>query len=104
KKYNLALLSNTNDLHFKYLYDIYKDFFDNNFKKLFLSYEMKQRKPEKEIYLSVIDFYKTGPQNIFFTDDNKKNIDVAKKLGIKAYDFETVTKLKDDLKSFGIEI
>lgn len=104
KKHTLALLSNTNDLHFNYLYTDSKSFFDNNFQKLFLSYEMKKRKPEKDIYSALIDFYKTEPENIFFTDDNQTNIDVAKQLGIKAYKYENITKLEKDLKDFGIEI
>lgn len=104
KKHKLALLSNTNDLHFNFLYQKYQNFFDNNFQKLFLSYEMKQRKPDKDIYLSVIDFYKTDAQNIFFTDDKQENIDTAKEIGIKAYTFKNVEKLKQDLKDFGIEV
>ena len=102
KKYELAILSNTNDLHFDYLYKKYSNFF-TNFKKLHLSYLMNSRKPDTDIYSQVIKYHNLKPENIFFTDDNQRNIDVAKEIGIKAYKFENITKLKQDLKDFGIE-
>lgn len=102
KKYELAILSNTNDLHFDYLYKKYSNFF-TNFKKLHLSYLMNSRKPDTDIYLQVIKYHNLKPENIFFTDDNQRNIDVAREIGIKAYKFENITKLRQNLKDFGIE-
>ncbi|MBQ3834354.1 MAG: HAD family phosphatase [Elusimicrobia bacterium] len=102
-KNNIALLSNTNELHFEYLYNLNKDFFDKCFKKLHLSYKMDTRKPEKEIYKKVIDFHNVSPENIFFTDDVSANIEMAKEQGINAFLFEGADKLKKDLQSFGIE-
>ena len=102
-KYELALLSNTNELHFDYLYKDYSSFF-KNFKKLHLSYLMNLRKPDIDIYEQVIKYHNVEPQNMFFTDDNQENVDAAKKLGIKAYTFKNVMKLKQDLIDFGIEV
>lgn len=103
KKNTIALLSNTNELHFEYLYNLNKDFFDKCFKKLHVSYLMNARKPEPEIYKQVIDFHKVPAENLFFTDDVADNIKVAKAEGINAFLFEGADKLKKDLKSFGIE-
>ncbi len=103
QKNNVALLSNTNELHFDYLYNLNKNFFDTCFKKLHVSYKMDTRKPEKEIYKKVIDFHKVNPENLFFTDDVINNIEAAKQQGIKAFLFEGAEKLKKDLVSFGIE-
>ncbi len=103
KKNTVALLSNTNELHFEYLYNLNKNFFDTCFKKLHVSYLMNTRKPEKDIYRQVIDFHKVSPENIFFTDDVPDNVKAAKAQGIKAFLFEGAEKLKEDLKSFGIE-
>ena len=64
---------------------------------------MNSRKPDSDIYSQVIKYHNLKPENIFFTDDNQRNIDVAKEIGIKAYKFENITKLKQDLKDFGIE-
>ena len=103
KKYELALLSNTNELHFDYLYRDYSGFF-KNFKKLHLSYLMNLRKPDIEIYNEVLKYHNIKPENMFFTDDNQENIDAKKKTGIRAYTFKNVMKLKQDLIDFGIEV
>ena len=103
QKYELAILSNTNQIHFDYLYNKYKDVF-LCFKNMHLSYLMNARKPEKEIYEQVISFYNTSAENIFFTDDNNENVYSAMLAGIKAFSFKNVNKLKQDLTSFGIEI
>lgn len=102
KKYELAILSNTNQLHFDYLYKKYFDFF-MNFKKLHLSHLMNARKPEKEIYKQVIEIHNVQPENIFFTDDKPENIYSAILMGIKAFQFKNFSKLKQDLESFGLE-
>ena len=102
-RYELALLSNTNELHFDYLYKKYSDVF-LNFKKMHLSYLMKARKPDKEIYEQVIKAHNVEPQDVFFTDDNNENIYAAMVMGIKAFSFKNIIKLRQDLESFGIEV
>ncbi|MDD5020771.1 MAG: HAD hydrolase-like protein [Endomicrobiaceae bacterium] len=101
KKYNLAILSNTNILHFEYLQNKYTEIFAC-FKYLHLSYKMQARKPDVEIYKKVIDFYNIDPAGIFFTDDLDKNINSAKELNISAFKFEGLEKLKEDLNSLGV--
>ncbi len=103
EKYELAILSNTNQIHFDYLYEKYKDVF-LCFKNLHLSHLMNMRKPEKEIYEYLISFYDTSAENIFFTDDNDENVYCAIASGIKAFSFKNIVKLKQDLTSFGIEV
>ena len=56
-----------------------------NFDYIFLSYEMKCIKPSSDIYLQVIDALNCEADNIIFFDDNQKNVNGAKKLGINAY-------------------
>ena len=102
-RYELALLSNTNELHFDYLYKRYPDVF-YNFKKLHLSYLMNLRKPDSDIYEQVIKIHNIEPNNMFFTDDNRKNVYSAMFLGIRAYFFKNCSKLIQDLVSFGIEV
>lgn len=103
KKYNLAILSNTNDLHFEYLKNKYPETFAC-FKYLHLSYNMKSRKPDAQIYKQVIDFHNIDPTGIFFTDDLEKNINSAKELNISAFKFDGLKKLKEDLNSLGVVV
>jgi putative hydrolase of the HAD superfamily len=42
-------------------------------------------KPEKAIYQHVIERLQVMPEHILFIDDNQINIDMANKLGMKAY-------------------
>ncbi|MDR1195671.1 MAG: HAD family phosphatase [Endomicrobium sp.] len=103
KKYRLAMLSNTNELHFEYLKSMYPQIF-LLFSDLHLSYLMRARKPENQIYEEVIKYYGVPAQNLFFTDDMQINVDGAQKCGIKAYRFMTPANLAADLKKENIEI
>ncbi len=100
-KYNLGILSNTNDLHFEFLKNKYPQVFES-FKNHHLSYKMNARKPEKEIYQKVINFYNIPAEKIFFTDDLDKNIKPAKELKISAFTFDSLSGLKQNLNLSGV--
>ncbi|MBD3155516.1 MAG: HAD-IA family hydrolase [Candidatus Aenigmarchaeota archaeon] len=44
------------------------------------------------------------PEEIFFTDDDEKNVEVARKSGINSEIYNNVKELKNKLEEFGIEI
>jgi putative hydrolase of the HAD superfamily len=96
--YELAILSNTNDLHFCFLKKSYPQVF-SFFNKFFLSYEMHSRKPEHEIFKQVIKRYNVLPSEIFFTDDMEENIKAAKINGINAHLFTKTSELVRQLKN-----
>ncbi|MDR0398332.1 MAG: HAD family phosphatase [Endomicrobium sp.] len=96
-KYKLAILSNTNELHFDYLKDRYPEAFAL-FNDFFLSYKMHLRKPEDEIYQQVIRRYNVLPSEIFFIDDMEENIKAAKRNGINAWLFTKTYDLTKKLK------
>lgn len=82
KGYKVGLLSNLRLMDYKrYKQQIEKI----NFDYIFLSYEMKCIKPSKDIYKQVIDRLKCEADEIIFFDDNEKNVNGAKLLGINAY-------------------
>lgn len=77
----VCLLSNLTE----YAYMGFKNLFDvNKFDKVYLSYELHLLKPNKQIFEYVINDLKTSPSNIYFFDDNEKNIKSAKECGINA--------------------
>ncbi len=98
KKYHLAILSNTNELHFEYLKNKYPQIF-SHFGKIFLSYEMKMRKPDDEIFRKVIEYYKVLPEEIFFIDDIEANVKAAENNGLKAHRFTSSKDLAKKLKT-----
>ncbi|MDR3307104.1 MAG: HAD family phosphatase [Endomicrobium sp.] len=95
--YELAILSNTNELHFDYLKERYPAVFAL-FNDFFLSYKMYFRKPEDEIYQHVIRHYNILPSEIFFTDDMEENIKAAERNGINAWLFTKTYYLIEKLK------
>ena len=67
-------------------YEILKEQFDMNlFDEVFLSYQMHKIKPEKEIFEEVVNKLGKNSKEILFFDDKEKNVEVARKCGIEAY-------------------
>lgn len=50
---------------------------------VWLSFELGCEKPQKEIYQRVLNDVGTEANDVLFIDDNKRNIEAAKKAGIK---------------------
>ena len=82
KGYKVGLLSNLRLMDYKRYEEQIKKI---NFDYLFLSYELKSIKPSSDIYLQVINALNCEADNIIFFDDNQKNVNGAKQLGINAY-------------------
>jgi glucose-1-phosphatase len=88
EKYRLFLLSNTNFCHIQATNHILEQttgikHLSELFEKLYLSYEMKTRKPEANIYEQVLRKSNLIATETLFIDDNAANIEAAKKLNIK---------------------
>lgn len=62
-----------------------------------ISCRVKSIKPEKEIYLELLDNYKLEPSQSIFIDDLKENISAAEALGIKGIQFTTVAECEKEL-------
>jgi len=99
--YRLFLLSNTNDLHIKWiqndwgleLYEEFKSCFEN----FYLSHEIGMRKPNSDIYEFVLNENKLHAEETFFIDDTKENTDAASALGIKIWNINPKTEDVIDL-------
>lgn len=64
-----------------------------------VSGEVKQLKPNPEIFHTLLNKYNLKAEESLFIDDNLKNVEGAKAVGINALRFENATKLKEDLKT-----
>lgn len=82
-RYTLALLSNTNEVHWGQVSGATQVF--STFAKLFLSYETGHHKPEPESFLQVIEHFGVAPGEIVFCDDTARNVEAARELGIDAH-------------------
>lgn len=84
------LLSNTNDTHIreinKYLESTHQVRSVHSwFNKVYFSFEMSQRKPDAEIFETVLRENNLDPARTLFIDDSPQHIEAAKKLGIQTH-------------------
>ena len=101
KKYRVFLLSNTNAIHVEYYNSMLKREFgienlDHLMEKAFYSNDLGCRKPDKEIYLKVLQQADIKAEETLFIDDNEENVRAAESLGIRA--------IKVDKKKTVIEV
>ena len=88
-KYNVYLLSNTNDIHLQHINNIllpqvnHHTSLDDFFHRAYYSHRMKKRKPDAEIFEQVLSEGNFVPSETLFLDDNQSNVEGAAKLGIK---------------------
>lgn len=82
RSHTVALLSNTNEIHWQQVAsqtDVFADF-----DKLFLSYETGNAKPGQAAFLDVVQHFDCEPQRIHFFDDNAGNVAAARQAGMTA--------------------
>lgn len=102
RDYRLLMLSNTNEIHFEFIWDNYP--LVRHFEDRLLSYELGCLKPEPSIYRLAIDRSGVLPQEIFFADDRPENVEAARAAGIQATRFESEKQLKRALRQAGVAI
>ena len=99
----LYLLSNTNIIHEKaFSAAIEGEYGWNNFKsifqKVYLSHEIKMRKPDLEIFEKVLSDNNLNPSTTLFIDDSPQHIAGAQKAGIHAFHLQDGMEVCDLFK------
>ena len=99
-KFRLVLLSNTNELQYEYVKKNYSivDIFDEHV----LSYEVGYTKPNPMIYLTALKKARTLPFNCTYFDDIPEFVNVARLMGINAFQYKNTEKLRKDLNKLKI--
>ncbi len=90
QKYNIYLLSNTNNIHLEQIQKILerdtgRQHLDDYFTKAWYSSKLGLRKPETDIYEFVLDDGNLRPAETLFIDDSAQNTAAAELLGIKTH-------------------
>ncbi len=67
------------------------------------SFEVKQLKPEPEIYQIILETYGLNPRECVFIDDLEKNCRAAQKQGIRSICFRDFKQAAAALKKLGVE-
>lgn len=90
ENHRIFLLSNTNEIHIdefnRYLLQAYSlPSLEPFFEKLYLSYEVGLRKPDRLIFEHVLADAGLKPETTLFIDDSIQHIQAASELGINTY-------------------
>lgn len=98
KYFDLYLLSNTNEIHIRTLYQREQKNFDedlllDNFEDQYLSFRVGARKPGSEIFNRVVLDHQLDVSRTLFIDDVKENLEGAIELGMHVHHLDL---LKDD--------
>lgn len=100
--YRLVLLSNTNEMHSRYLFKTYPVF--KLFDRRIVSWKEKRRKPDHALYRTAIRACGARPEEILYIDDREDLTDAAAELGIVTYTYKYDTPaLLRRMKELGIE-
>ncbi len=67
-----------------------------------VSGEEKMRKPAPEFYRLLLDRYNVRPEDTLFIDDNLRNVEAARAMGIQTIHFQSAKDLERQLAAFGI--
>ena len=65
------------------------------FEGILVSGEEKMKKPDPRIYQLIIDRYKIEPSTALFIDDNLRNVEAARGVGMQAVHFQSPQQLSD---------
>lgn len=78
--------------------------FLNNFDVKVLSFEVGVNKPEKDIFMKLIEMSNVKPNEIVYADDSVESVDSAKELGITTYFYDNFENYVKFLRDFGVDI
>ena len=97
RKWRLGLLSNTDPLHFNYIFS--KVPVMRVFDKWILSYEVGFKKPAVQIFQKAMEWASVKAEKILYIDDTKEYVKVAASLGIQSIHFISASQLKEELRT-----
>ena len=98
RDYDVYMLSNNNPVAVVRAKEMFRQAgftMENDFKKCYISYQMKMLKPSEEFYKAVIADIGLPAEELLFIDDSQKNVDAAIAAGMPAVWYEPGTDLSD---------
>jgi 2-haloacid dehalogenase len=72
------------------------------FDGIVVSGEEKTRKPFPDFYKILFNRYTVVPSNAIFIDDNLKNVEGGREMGLNVIHFQSPAQLRDELKTYGL--
>jgi HAD superfamily hydrolase (TIGR01509 family) len=97
---HIALLTNASAPFVRRI--INENHLEDYFELILVSSEEKLAKPDINFYKLLLDKFGVEPKSSIMIDDNIKNIEAAKLIHMNTIHFQTVQKLKQELKKYNI--
>ena len=99
-KYELYLLSNTNEIHlqeFQHRYEVWRpgQVFDDLFDAAYYSHRIGHRKPNASAFEYVLQKHGLNATETIFIDDSINNIEAAQQLGLQTVHLKTGMKVEE---------
>jgi HAD superfamily hydrolase (TIGR01509 family) len=101
-RYTLAVLSNTNQLHFDFIMETYPIM--KEFDEYIVSFKEKCQKPQYEIFERALSRLKVAPQQVVFIDDTDVNVIAAAQIGMRGIIYTNPAELVEKLKKCGVAV
>ena len=96
KGFKLCVGSNQEETRVNYLLKKHNDIF-SLFEKIYISATLHKVKPNKEFFYDILKDLNTDVNNIIFIDDDCRNINSAKKIGIKTFEYKSINDSFDEI-------
>jgi glucose-1-phosphatase len=107
EKYRTFLLSNTNEIHYKWIINYLQNEYhlqsnEGLFEKDYYSHLMKMRKPDAQIFEYIMRENNLRADETLFIDDSPQHIEGAKKLELQTHLLSAPETLEDFMYSSGL--
>ena len=96
KGFKLCVGSNQEETRLNYLLKKHNDIF-SLFEKIYISANLHKVKPNKEFFYEILKDLNTDVNNIIFIDDDCRNINSAKNIGIKTFEYKSINDSFDEI-------
>lgn len=101
KKYRIAFLSNSNEVHAEVIPRSFPELFERDDRFIF-SHRFKVAKPDPELFRRALEVIGALPQHVVFVDDLAENVFAARSLGIPSFQFLDAERLEREMREAGL--
>ncbi|HEX7809767.1 MAG TPA: HAD family phosphatase, partial [Thermoanaerobaculia bacterium] len=101
KKYRVAFLSNSNEVHADLIPRQFGSLFRRDDRFVF-SYRFKVAKPDPEMFRRALEVIGALPQHVVFVDDLIENVLAARSVGLRSFQFVDTESLIQELVREGL--
>lgn len=101
RTYRVAFLSNSNEIHAELIPRQFATLFRPDDRFIF-SYRFRVAKPDPELFRRALEVVGALPQHVVFIDDLVENVQAARAVGMKAFQFRDTPTMIRELESEGL--